>query len=134
MSTFNATIELQWADGTHRFRLPYGQLLELQDKCDAGPKQIYDRLLQGTWRGEDVGETIRLALIGGGMAPMDALTLVVRYVHNRPWAESWPIALAIMMNAVVGVPGDQPGKPAAGRTTAEPAGFQPATPTPPVVQ
>jgi hypothetical protein len=59
-------ILLPFADGVYAFALWYGQLHELQEKTDAGPLVIYNRVLSGTWRYDDVRETIRLALIGGG--------------------------------------------------------------------
>lgn len=108
----DGSVELNWADGSHRFRLPIGQLRELQEKCNAGPMEILNRLILKTWRVDDVRETIRLALIGGGMVPDKALALTIRYVEARPWFENVPIAQAILMAAVIGVPGDQPGKPA----------------------
>lgn len=110
----DASIELTWADGTYKFRLPIGQLRELQDKCRAGPPEILDRLTFRKWLVDDVRETIRLGLIGGGKTPTDALVLVIRYVDDRPLMENAPVAQSIMIAALVGVPGDQPGKRDAG--------------------
>lgn len=106
----DGSVEIEWADGTHKFRLPLGQLRELQDKCNAGPAEILNRLRLQTWRVDDVREIIRLGLIGGGVPPLDALTLVVRYVDQRPWMESVPTATAILLAALVGIPDNQPGK------------------------
>lgn len=99
-----------WADGTYRFRLAIGQLRELQEKCNAGPPEIFDRLMKNTWRVDDVRETLRLGLIGGGTKPSDALVLVIRYVDSRPWMENVPAALGVIGAALVGDPNDQPGK------------------------
>jgi len=106
----SGAVDIVWADGEHRFRLPIGLLRELQDKTDAGPAQVFERLRLGTWRVDEIRETIRLGLIGGGMAPLDALTLVVRYVDARPLLESVNVAFAILAAALIGVPDDQPGK------------------------
>jgi len=99
---------LTWADGEYRVRLGIGQLRELQEKCDAGPQWIYERLTLNThdgWRMEDIRETIRLGLIGGGgVTPTDALTLVKRYVDKRPALESVPVAQAILAFYLVGAP------------------------------
>ena len=104
----DATIELRWADGDHRFRLPLGQLRELQDKCGAGPLRIAHRLRGDDWLVDDVREPIRLGLIGAGMKPTEALTLVLRYVDARPLYESVLTALAVLSAALFGVPEDQP--------------------------
>lgn len=108
----HAEITLAWADGEHAFRLGLGQLRELQEKTDAGPAFLLDRLSRGTWRVDDIRETIRLGLIGGGKAPAEALALVTRYVDERPLMESIPVAQAIIMVAIMPVEDDPLGKPA----------------------
>lgn len=110
-------VSFEWADGEHTFALKIGQLIELQEKCDAGPPLILARLSGSAWRVSDVRETIRLGLIGGGMSPTDALKLTVRYVDERPLAESAMPANVILAAALYGAPeGDEdapPGKPTA---------------------
>lgn len=116
-----ATVEVDFADG--RFALciaKHAQIFELQDKCDAGPLLILKRLNDGSWRINDFRETIRLALIGGGMSAPDALTRVRRYVDDRPWQESIAVARAALFAAIVGVPDDPLGKPEAGAGVIEP--------------
>lgn len=115
----DASITLAWADGDYRFRLPIGQLRELQEKCDAGPMVILDRLRVGKWLVDDIRESIRLGLIGGGMKPLDALVLVKRYVDERPLAENVVHATAVLLAAVMGVPGDPVGKLQAEKTETE---------------
>lgn len=105
-----AEVTFAWGDGTHTFRLPVDSVLELQEKTDAGPYVLLDRFRNQTWRVQDLRETIRIALIGGGMVPMKALALVTRYVDKRPLAENVPACLMIMTACVLGVPGDAPGK------------------------
>lgn len=112
----DASVTIAFGDGEYVFRLALGQLRELQEKTDAGPAHLLDRLRAGLWRVDDVRETIRLGLIGGGMAPAEALKRTVRYVDERPWLESVPVAMAALIAALVGAgEEDQPGKP-------EPAG------------
>jgi len=106
----DGSITFPWADGEYRFRLAIGQLRELQDKCDAGPAQIAHRLGVGLWRVDDVRETLRLGLIGGGMKPVEALILVKRYVDERPWMESVNPAQLVLMAALVGDPNEPVGK------------------------
>lgn len=110
LSGRKAEVTFAWGDGTHKFRLPVDSILELQEKTDCGPYVLLDRFRNGTWKVQDIRETIRIALIGGGMAPTKAMVLVGRYCDNRPLAENVPAALMIMTAAVLGVPGDAPGK------------------------
>lgn len=92
----HGVVTITFGDGDHTFRLAIGQWLELQDKTGAGPLQLYTRLLDRSWRIEDLRETVRLGLVGGGTAPGEALKLVARYVDDRPLLEAVPVALAII--------------------------------------
>lgn len=105
-----AEIELEWADGKHLFRLAIGQLRELQEKTNAGPNELFNRLGEQTWRVDDIRETIRLGLIGGGAAPERALGLTGRYVDERPLLENVPVARAILLAALIGAPEETPPK------------------------
>jgi len=115
----NGQVEMTWGDGDQVFNIAkVGVALELEAKCECGVSEIFDRLRTGRWWLNDIRETLRLGLIGGGMEPPKALVLVKRYVDNRPWAESVQPATVVLMAALVGVPGDDIGKkPAAERTT-----------------
>lgn len=61
-----SSLRLPFADGVYSFRLLVGELMELEEKTNAGPMELYRRLLNGTWRSIDVTETLRLALLCGG--------------------------------------------------------------------
>lgn len=106
----SARVTLAWADGEHEFRLPIGRLRELQEICDAGPPVILQRLSASQWKFEDVRETLRLGLIGGGMEPGKALLLVQRYVDERPLIENVKPAQAVMLAAIVGVEDEKVGE------------------------
>lgn len=108
----NGSVTFDWADGEHTFRLAIGQLRELQDKCDAGPMQIFDRLASRNWRVDDARETLRLGLIGGGMKPLDALILTKRYVDEQGHSlvENATAAQNVLLAALVGVRDDPVGK------------------------
>ena len=110
MADGSGLISLDWADGHHAFRLAIAQLRELQDKTGVGPAALFDRLASRQWRVDDLRETIRLGLIGGGMDPLDALALVRRYVDDRPLMENVLIAWRILSAALIGPEDDQPGK------------------------
>ena len=109
----DASITLTWADGDFKFRLGWGELEELQEKTDAGPQVVLQRLHAGTWRVQDISNTIRLAIIGGGLSPEEAVKKVRFYVEQRPPAESVPIALAVLSAGLIGAPDENLGEPGA---------------------
>lgn len=109
----SGSITLDFAGDAQVFRLPWGQLVELQELCDAGPYVIFDRLRSSRWLLQDVRETIRLGLIGGGKTPIEAIALVRRYVENIeqfPPAENALLAVAILGAAILGVKEEKPGE------------------------
>ena len=107
----DARIELDFGPGTYCFRLAWGQLASLQEACDAGPYVILDRLMNGTWRVNDIRETIRYGLIGGGsVTPSEALKLVREYVEARPPIESLLTAQAILSAGLMGAPEEKVGE------------------------
>lgn len=114
----NASISFDWADGLHVFRLGIGQLRELQEKVDAGPAFILGRLADGSWRVDDLIQTLRLGLIGGGMAPAEAVKLVRRYVEERPLLESIIPAQLVLSAVLTGSPDEELGKAKAAPETA----------------
>lgn len=106
----SSAIDLDWGDGTHRFALRWGELAELQEKTDAGPYVVLQRLHTGSWRVEDVSNVIRLGLVGGGMTPPEAMKKVRFYVEQRPPLESVPYAVAILSASLLGAPDEPPGE------------------------
>jgi hypothetical protein len=109
----DAAIDLDWADGTYRFALRWGQLAELQEKTDAGPYVVLHRLHSHQWRVEDISNVIRLGLIGGGMEPSAALRKVRAYVEARPPLENHPYAIAVLSAGLLGAPEEPVGEPEA---------------------
>lgn len=139
---------LKFADGDYLFALKLPQLLELQRVCEAGIFVIYGRVLRGRYVLQDsevafgvpheceafvndVYETIRLGLIGGGQGlvngeevPINALRarqLVETYCHPAPLKECWDIAAAVLSAKIEGYEGQkkspEPGaKPPKGST------------------
>lgn len=112
----DASVTLPFADGDKTFRLAWGELIKLQEATDAGPFVVYQRLMTGRWRIEDISQTIRLGLIGGGMEPGKALAFVRDYVESRPPLESLPLAQGILGIALQGAPDEQPGESAGEET------------------
>ena len=101
---------LVWVGGEHSFLLTLGNLRALQDACNAGPNEIYERIRAGTWRIDDLFETIRQGLIGGGMAVDAASELTTRLFNQHPLDAFTATALSVIIAALVGVDDDQPGE------------------------
>lgn len=119
----------KWGDGTYTFRLTVTGIIELEQKCDAPFAVIFGRLTSGTFKLNDVRETVRLGLIGGGAKPSEALTLVDRY--TLPLAESLPMAKAIVAGVMFGFEASPLGEEKAAATANTSASTPPASPEPP---
>lgn len=78
---------IRWAGGEHDFRLTLGDLRALQDKTGRGPEEILSRLAARTWHVDEAIETVRLGLIGGGMAKDEARRLVNLIAEGEPLVE-----------------------------------------------
>lgn len=118
------TVTLIWGNGENQFCIArIGELLALEDKCGAGIMTILHRIQREEWYVNDIRETIRLGLIGGGMTAEKAMTAVKLHVDGRPLMESVMLAHAIIAAAIVGVPDDIVGKPQAAEAETEPASF-----------
>lgn len=149
-------INLEFADGEYRFALGLAQINELQEKCGAGVGAIYARVLQGrvagdlgvghpgyaAYRAEDLRETIRQGLVGGGEGMVDgsevkvsalrANALVERYVDQMPLKEQWDLAAAILFAKIEGYQPaeDDADKKKVTSTTSEPLGSTMPEPSP----
>ena len=77
------------------------------------------RQIGGDWRVDDVRETIRLGLIGGGMSPTDAFVFVSGYVDQYPLTDNIGLAASILMHALIGDQDDPAGKPIAETVTTQ---------------
>lgn len=143
--TPQTAIELEFADGQYLFDLKLPQLAELQEKRKVGVLAIYGRVLKGRYifegqsialanegeaYAEDLFETIRLGLIGGGRGLVDgqevqvsaltAKSLVERYCHAAPLRESWALAAAILGARIEGYDPPKKDEPAKAPATTKP--------------
>ena len=101
----NAAVDLDFGGGRYRFRLAFGELEELQEATGVGPYLCLRRLLAGEWQVQDVRDTLRLGLIGGGLTPNEALKLTRRYVEERPdWLLNATLAISVLSAALAGAP------------------------------
>lgn len=95
-------------DGEYDLCLKIGQLIELQEKTGVGPYILAQRLVDGSFRVQDVIETIRLALIGGGLDPRSAYTLTSRYLVEGSLFTYVQPASEVVFAALMGVPDELP--------------------------
>ncbi len=115
----SCSIRLPFADGEYTFRILFGEAVALQDVCDAGPRWIYGRLIEGSFRPKDISETIRQGLLGAKEVPVAKIRrLIEQYVEKRPAFENLEIAQAILFAHLAGVP-DEPLKKSEGRPEAQ---------------
>lgn len=102
------TRQIIWANGEDTFCIAkVGQLLELEDKCKAGIGEILQRLATGSWKLNDIRETIRLGLVGGGMDAVEAMIVVKRHVDEHPLGPNVILAYEVLSAAIVGVEGEE---------------------------
>jgi len=124
----DGSVELTFAGDLRKFRLDIDGLIALQDKRNSGPLEIAYRLQLGTWRLEDIQDTIRIGLIGAGVDGSIAKRLVDVNVKPGKITEHVLVAQAIILAALQGVPDDPVGKDQA---TAQAPGATDASPPPP---
>lgn len=107
----NGTRSIIWANGEDLFCISkVGLILDLEEKCQAGLATVFWRLRNDAWKYNDVRETIRIGLIGGGKSPEEAMRIVKTQVDGQPLAALVLVAWAIIEAAMVGVPGEAAGK------------------------
>lgn len=103
----NGTRTIIWAGGEDQFCLSkVGLILDLEEKCKAGIGIIAARLESGAYGINDVRETIRLGLIGGGATPDRAMSAIKNHVDEQPLAHSVLVAYEIIRNVIFGIPKD----------------------------
>lgn len=127
----DGSVELVFAGDQRAFRLGIAELIALQDKRNSGPLEIAMRLQSGTWRVEDVIETIRIGLLGAGSEGKAARELVEANIRPPDIAVHVLTALAILLAAIQGVPDDPVGKDEA--TTGAPETESSVSPPPPTM-
>jgi len=100
----SATLANQFVgEGYYPLRLGIDELIQLQEKLNAGPNVVATRLLQGEWMVDDIRETIRLALIGGGMSQKEAFDLVNRCVKEGYLMDYMSVAANALYAALTGI-------------------------------
>ncbi|QDK32671.1 gene transfer agent family protein [Sphingomonas sp. IC081] len=95
-------------DGYFRLALRIGELITLQEKTGVGPYVLANRIVHGEWRVTDITETVRLALIGGGMGEQQAYDLVTRAITPGNLMTYAGLAGEALFAAIMGVDDEQP--------------------------
>lgn len=93
-----------FGDGEHIFKLTPELVRELETKCGSGIGAIANRLFSRNFAQADINETVRLALVGGGITPKRAHELIVAYVDGRPLIEPYELAAKILERCLFGNP------------------------------
>jgi hypothetical protein len=116
-------VTLAFGDGDYLFKLPLKQIAELQlnvrtaTGVDSPFGLIYRRVTTGNYYIQDLNETIRLGLIGGGCDPLKARVLCENYVEVMPKEQLWKHAAAILAACAQGYePKDRPPPKQVGET------------------
>lgn len=92
-----------FGDQEHTFKLTPELIRELENKRGAFGA-LCNRMWARNFAQEDIAETIRLALVGGGTAPKRANELIAAYVDGRPLIETYELAARILERTLFGNP------------------------------
>lgn len=113
----DASIELFFGDGPHRFRFAVGQFRELQEKINGrrlalgapliGPTSLLSLIkLRECWP-DDLRDVLRLGLVGGGASREEAHRLLVNNFDDQPPMQFAETAFFALAAGLVGVPDDE---------------------------
>lgn len=111
-------------DGTYTFRLAWGEIIKIQEACDAGAYHVADRLIDGVnLYAQYIREPLRIGLIGGGMSQMDALKTVQTHVEPH-LDENRGLAWYVIRLALAGTADESLGKALEAVTEMKASGFR----------
>lgn len=100
---FSTAVYRQLGGRDCRFELRLGEIRELERLCGAGIAAIYARVAMLQFKIDDIRETIRLGLIGGGTDHPEAEAIVRFSVDGRPVNNSVQLAADILKAIFEGV-------------------------------
>ena len=109
-----AEVRITYPDRERTYRLGIGQLRVLQEVTGRGPQDLLNRNLAGTWFVDEVIETIRQGLLGGGAPPAEVETVIKAYILEPPagWIANIECARGVLISAITQqVAGDEIGDP-----------------------
>ena len=105
-------VRLFFGDGEYDFKLTLQGIAAIQAKTKAGIGQIYVRVVSGAYYSDDLVETVRHGLIGGGMSPKAANDLITHYGDAMPLDEWQEVAAEVLTAAVHGYSSEGDGEAA----------------------
>jgi hypothetical protein len=85
-----------FGDGEKQFVLSHDLVIELERKTGNGIGSISRRFFSGDFHLAELTEIARLALIGGGTDPEDALALVTTYAPRMTITKLYELLLPVM--------------------------------------
>jgi len=102
----------EWAGKERSFRLNFGAVLDLEQALGGeGIGHVFIRVASGKFRALDIYCVLKFALIGGGMAIMDAKRLVDAHFDQKPYLENASLAGEILTALMAGVEADPEADP-----------------------
>ena len=109
-----------WKGGEHTFKLRIGEFRALQSATNVGPLFLLGRIAGSQWFVDDIIETIRLGLIGGGVGEVAAKKLVDDVLVDNPTEifKHAPLALFIIKTSLMGDDNDPVGEDDSGELNA----------------
>jgi hypothetical protein len=111
-----------------KLELRLGEIAELERLCGAGIAAVLVRLSTMQWRYDDIRETVRLGLMGGGASEPEATAIVMRALDPAPKGAHLQLAADVVNACVMGVaPGKDEGE---GAASAAPATSPPSMSSP----
>ncbi len=120
-----AEVVLAFGGEDRAFRLNIGRLRALQEKVDAGPMELIQRFAAGTWRVDDIRETLLQGLVGGGMSSADATRLMKTDFDDLPFQQFVQVAQVVLLATLMGAP-DEAEDEESGEPTGEPSTLTPS--------
>lgn len=101
-----------WKGGEHTFKLRIGEFRALQSATGVGPLFLLGRIAGSQWFVDDIIETVRLGLIGGGVEDTAAKKLVDKVLVDNPTEifKHAPLALYILKASLMGDDSDPVGE------------------------
>lgn len=132
---------VSFAGQERAFRIRWGEIRRIEDKCDTGIGEVLRRLSQAVLvlsqteglaalasgldiHAQDVRETIYQGLVGGGMPSGKADMLLRMEIDERGIVgliDNISVALGVLWGATSAPEADEPGERAAGATSTTPA-------------
>lgn len=102
---------IQWPGGEHAFRIGIGQCRVIQQKTECGPEHLLNKIKAGVWTVDELREILRNGLIGGGMAPVEALKIIDKTFDEAPGIKFKAPAMEVLSAYLFGPPDDTVGEP-----------------------